>query len=320
MSQIQESRRPASVRQEPWSGPKPKVSFEFFPPKTAEMEGKLWSAIHRLESLAPSFVSVTYGAGGTTRQRTHATVERLLADTSLTPAAHLTCVGADRHEIDAIARRYWAAGVRHLVALRGDPPQDGAGYRPHPDGYPFAADLVAGLKRVADFEISVACYPEVHPEAASPEADLDNLKRKLDNGAARAISQFFLDTGAFLRFREQAAAKSVFAPIVPGLLPITNVTRTLSFAKACGAAIPDWFAPLFDGLDDDPETRMCVAAAIAAEQCRQLQAEGVEELHFYTLNRAELTRAVCRMIGIAAEAPQDAPQDERAERPAEVSP
>ncbi len=318
MSPIQQTKKLDILRSESWSGRKPKVSFEFFPPKTAEMEGKLWSAIRRLESLGPSFVSVTYGAGGTTRQRTHATVERLLADTSVTPAAHLTCVGARRHEIDAVARRYWGAGVRHLVALRGDPPKGGVLYRPHPDGYAFAADLVAGLKRVADFEISVACYPEVHPEAASPEADLDNLKRKLDKGATRAISQFFLDTGAFLRFRERAAARGIFAPIVPGLLPVTNVNRTLTFARACGAAVPDWFANLFDGLDDDPETRLCVAAAIAAEQCRMLQEEGVEEFHFYTLNRAELTRAVCRMIGIAAD-PAEAAPAEAADRPAEAS-
>jgi len=320
MSPIQQTKKLDRLRSESWSGRKPKVSFEFFPPKTAEMEGKLWSAIRRLESLGPSFVSVTYGAGGTTRQRTHATVERLLADTGLTPAAHLTCVGARKHEIDAVARRYWAAGVRHLVALRGDPPKEGSGYRPHPDGYPFAADLVAGLKRVADFEISVACYPEVHPEAASPEADLDNLKRKLDNGATRAISQFFLDAGAFLRFRERAAARGIFAPIVPGLLPITNVTRTLTFARDCGAAVPDWFAPLFDGLDDDPETRMCVAAAIAAEQCRLLQEDGVEEFHFYTLNRAELTRAVCRMIGIAADPAADSTVGSPDGLPAEARP
>jgi methylenetetrahydrofolate reductase (NADPH) len=319
MNKRQKTPRRGAVRQEPWSGRKPEVSFEFFPPKTAEMEGKLWSAIRRLESLGPSFVSVTYGAGGTTRQRTHATVERLLADTSLTPAAHLTCVGARRHEIDAVARRYWAAGVRHLVALRGDPRKGGSTYQPHPDGYAFAADLVAGLKRVADFEISVACYPEIHPEAASPEADLDNLKRKLDNGATRAITQFFLDTGAFLRFRERAAARGIFAPIVPGLLPITNVTRTLTFARACGAQVPDWFARLFEGLDDDPQTRTCVAAAIAAEQCRLLQAEGVEDFHFYTLNRAELTRAVCRMIGIIA-APAETEPAEATALPAGARP
>jgi methylenetetrahydrofolate reductase (NADPH) len=323
MPSIQDRQTLTSLASGSWTGPKPKVSFEFFPPKTAAMEGKLWTAIRRLEPLGPSFVSVTYGAGGTTRQRTHATVERLLADTELTPAAHLTCVGAPQHEIDRVARRYWAAGVRHLVALRGDPPEGAAGYRPHPEGYAFAADLVAGLKRVADFEISVACYPEVHPEAAGPDADLDNLKRKLDNGASRAISQFFLDTGAFLRFRERAAAAGIAAPIVPGLLPVMNVTRTLSFARACGAAVPDWFAPLFDGLDDDPETRLCVAAAIAAEQCRELQAEGVEEFHFYTLNRAELTRAVCRMIGIAAEPGADSTTDSKVgspnERPAEAS-
>jgi methylenetetrahydrofolate reductase (NADPH) len=276
----------------------PQVSFEFSPPKSAEMEAKLWSAIRRLEPLSPGFVSVTYGAGGTTRQRTHATVERILQETDLTPAAHLTCVGARRHEIDAVARRYWAAGVRQVVALRGDPPKGVVKYVPHPQGYPYAADLVAGLKRVADFEISVACYPEVHPEAMSPEADLDNLKRKLDAGASRAISQFFLDTGAFLRFRDKAAAAGIAAPIVPGILPISNVTRTLAFAQACGARVPDWFARLFDGLDDDPQTRQCVAATIAAEQCRTLQDEGVGSFHFYTLNRAELTRAVCRMLGI----------------------
>ncbi len=276
----------------------PQVSFEFFPPKSAKMEAKLWSAIRRLEPLSPGFVSVTYGAGGTTRQRTHATVERILQETELTPAAHLTCVGARRHEIDAVARRYWAAGVRQIVALRGDPPESATTYAPHPQGYAYAADLVDGLRRVADFEISVACYPEVHPEAVSPQADLDNLKRKLDAGASRAISQFFLDTGAFLRFRDKTAAVGITAPIVPGILPISNVTRTLAFAQACGVRVPDWFARLFDGLDDDPQTRQCVAATIAAEQCRALQAEGVGGFHFYTLNRAELTRAVCRMLEI----------------------
>ena len=281
----------------------PAVSFEFFPPKTAAMEAKLWSAIRRLEPLRPSFVSVTYGAGGTTRRRTHATVERILEETRLEPAAHLTCVGASRGEVDAVARRYWAAGVRHLVALRGDPPEGawmGArAYEPHPGGYATAADLVAGLKRVADFEISVACHPEVHPEAAGAEADLDNLKRKLDAGASRAISQFFLDSAAFLRFRDRAAAAGITAPLVPGILPVTNVTRTLAFAETCGAAIPTWFRSLFDGLDDDPRTRQLVAATIAVEQCRVLRAEGVDSFHFYALNRAELPVAICRMLGIA---------------------
>lgn len=299
-------RPPPNARHAGQDAATPAVSFEFFPPKTAEMEGKLWSAIRRLESLGPAFVSVTYGAGGTTRQRTHATVERLLKDSRLTPAAHLTCVGASRDEIDSVARRYWAAGVRHVVALRGDPPAGAKDYVPHPDGYPFAAELVAGLKRVADFEISVACYPEVHPEAKSAAHDLDNLRRKLDNGATRAISQFFLDANAFLRFRDRAAAAGITAPLVPGILPITNVTRTLEFARACGTAVPDWFAALFDGLDDDPQTRQCVAATIAAEQCRLLQDEGVDYFHFYTLNRAELTRAVCRLLGIVPDAPETA--------------
>jgi methylenetetrahydrofolate reductase (NADPH) len=280
----------------------PAVSFEFFPPKTADMEARLWRTIRRLEPLSPRFVSVTYGAGGTTRKRTHATVERILEETRLEPAAHLTCVGAGRKEIEAVARRYWRAGVRQIVALRGDPPEVGAGYSPRPDGHAYAADLVAGLRRVADFEISVACYPEVHPEAESAAADLDNLKRKLDAGASRAISQFFLDTGAFLRFRDRAAAAGITAPLVPGILPVTNVTRTLAFAEACGARVPGWFARLFDGLDDDPETRACVAAAIAVEQCRTLQAEGCDSFHFYTLNRAELTLAICRMLGIVPEA------------------
>ncbi len=308
MSKI-DKRTPRTPRRSSHAGPVeavPEVSFEFFPPKSAEMEAKLWSAIRRLEPLGPGFVSVTYGAGGTTRQRTHATVERILKESRLTPAAHLTCVGASRDEIDAVAHRYWAAGVRHVVALRGDPPAGAEGYVPHPEGYPFAAELVAGLKRVADFEISVACYPEVHPEAKSAGHDLDNLKRKLDAGATRAISQFFLDAGAFLRFRDRAAAAGITAPLVPGILPITNVTRTLEFARACGADVPDWFAALFDGLDDDPQTRQCVAATIAAEQCRLLQDEGVDSFHFYTLNRAELTRAVCRLLGIVPGAPETA--------------
>jgi len=264
------------------------------------MEGKLWSAIRRLESLAPSFVSVTYGAGGTTRQRTHATVERLLADTSVTPAAHLTCVGARRHEIDAVARRYWAAGVRHLVALRGDPPEGEAGYHPHPDGYAFAADLVAGLKQVAEFEISVACYPEVHPEAANPEADLDNLKRKIDAGADRAITQFFFDSDVYFRFLDRARGAGISAPIIPGILPITRFPQMERFANMCGTAIPEALRQRFDGLEDDAETRQMISASVAIEQVRHLESEGIEDFHFYTLNRSELTYAICHALGVRA--------------------
>jgi len=275
----------------------PAISFEFFPPKTAEMEARLWRAIKRLEPLAPRFVSVTYGADGGTRARTHATVTRLLRETTLIPAAHLTCVGAARGEIDDVARGYWAAGVRHIVALRGDPSGGVEGrYAPHPGGYAFAADLVAGLRRVADFEISVAAFPETHPEAASPEADLDNLKRKLDAGADRAITQFFFDSEVYLRFVDRARAAGIAAPIVPGIFPISNFKRTVAFAARCGASVPTWLAARFADLDDDPEARNLVAAATAAEQCRFLQARGVSEFHFYTLNRAELTAATCRML------------------------
>lgn len=273
------------------------LSFEFFPPNTPEAGERLWSVIRRLETLGPRFVSVTYGAGGSTRERTHAIVTRILAETSLLPAAHLTCVAARRAEIDGIARAYWQAGVRHLVALRGDPPGGLSGrYRPHPGGYAYAAELVAGLKRVADFEISVAAYPETHPEAPSPAADLDNLKRKLDAGACRAITQFFFDTDCYLRFLERVRAAGIEAPIVPGIFPITNFARTVEFAKKCGATIPSWLAALFDGVRDDPDTRNLVAAVAAAEQCRQLRAQGVSEFHFYTLNRAELTAAICHML------------------------
>lgn len=272
------------------------VSFEFFPPKTPEMEQHLWGAIKRLEPFAPRFVSVTYGADGSTRERTHGTVSRILGETGLVPAAHLTCVGATREEVDAVAREYWAAGVRHIVALRGDPQGGDKRYRPHPGGYAYAADLVAGLRRVADFEVSVAAYPEVHPEAASAPADLDNLKRKLDNGADRAITQFFFDPLCFLRFLDKAQAAGIDAPIVPGIFPITNFPRTVQFAKTCGASIPDWLAALFEDVNDDPVARNLVAAAAAVEQCRFLQAYGVTEFHFYTLNRSELTAAICRML------------------------
>ncbi|HET7588424.1 MAG TPA: methylenetetrahydrofolate reductase [NAD(P)H] [Gammaproteobacteria bacterium] len=275
-----------------------RVSFEFFPPKTEKMETALWGAIERLAPLLPDFVSVTYGAGGSTRERTHATVERIRRETKLEPAAHLTCVGASRAEVDAIAARYWEAGVRHVVALRGDPPAGAARFAPHPQGYACAAELVAGLKRVADFEISVAAHPETHPDAVSPEADLDNLKAKVDAGANRVMTQYFFDPDIFLRFRDRVRAAGIDAPLVPGILPVTNFNQVVKFSAACAATVPKWLARLFDGLDDEPETRQLVAASVAAEQCRRLQAEGVDEFHFYTLNRAALTLAICRVLGL----------------------
>ncbi len=278
--------------------PAPSVSFEFFPPKNDQMEVSLWKAIRRLQPLAPSFVSVTYGAGGTTRERTHATVKRLIEQTDLRPAAHLTCVGASRTEVDEVARRYWEIGVRHVVALRGDPPEGSTVYSPHPQGYAFAADLVAGLRRVADFEISVAAYPETHPEAASPQADLDNLKRKIDAGASRAITQYFFDADVYLRFLERVRAAGISVPVIPGILPVTNFAQVVRFSRMCGASIPSWMARLFEGLDDDPATRKLVAATAAAEQCRLLQDAGVDEFHFYTLNRADLVYAICHILGL----------------------
>ena len=273
------------------------ISFEFFPPATAPMEQRLWQTIKLLEPLEPRFVSVTYGADGSTRERTHGTVTRILRETNLLPAAHLTCVGATRDEIDEVAQGYWQAGVRHIVALRGDPPGGvQAHYEPHPGGYAYASELVAGLRRVGDFEISVAAFPEVHPGATSDQADLDNLKRKIDAGACRAITQFFFDPTVYLRFVDRARAAGIEAPIVPGILPISNFARTVDFAGKCGTAVPDWLRDLFETLDDDPESRSLVAAATAAEQCRYLQAYGVNEFHFYTLNRAELTTAICRML------------------------
>lgn len=281
----------------------PRVSFEFFPPKTPEMEAKLWQAVKRLEPLSPRFVSVTYGAGGTTRERTHATVVRIRQETELEPAAHLTCVGASSGEIDEVATRYWDAGIRHVVALRGDPPAGDGKYVPHPEGYDHAVDLVAGLRRVADFEISVAAYPETHPEARDQGFDLDNLKRKIDAGANRAITQFFFDVEAYLRFIDRARKAGISVPIVPGILPVTNFAQVKKFSAACGASLPVGMAGLFEGLDHDPETRRLVAASIAAEQCRLLQAEGIEEFHFYTLNRADLTVAICHMIGVRGPIP-----------------
>jgi methylenetetrahydrofolate reductase (NADPH) len=280
------------------------VSFEFFPPKTPQLEEKLWEALQLLAPLRPAFVSVTYGAGGSTRDRTHAMVKRILGETSLTPAAHLTCVGATREDIDDVARSYWNAGVRHIVALRGDLPTGAGGhYTPYPGGYAYASDLVAGLMRIADFEISVAAYPETHPEATTPADDLENLKRKIDAGASRAITQFFFEVDAYLRFVDRARGAGITVPIVPGILPITNYAQLKRFAGTCGAKVPDWLASLFEGSDDNPELRGLIAASIAAEQCRLLRAAGVEEFHFYTLNRAKLTLAICHILGIRAPLP-----------------
>lgn len=278
------------------------VSFEFFPPKTEEMERKLWKSILRLAPVEPDFVSVTYGAGGGARDRTHATVRRILEETALTPAAHLTCVAATRDEVDDVARAYREAGVRRIVALRGDPQEPGAVYAPHPGGYRYAADLVEGLNRIADFDISVAAYPETHPEAPSAEFDLDNLKRKIDAGARRAITQFFFDTEVFLRFRDRIRRAGVDAPLVPGILPVTNFDRVARFAGVCGAGVPGWLSRLFQPLGRDPETRRLVAAMVAGEQCRILAAEGVSSFHFYTLNRADLTFAMCHALGLRAPA------------------
>jgi methylenetetrahydrofolate reductase (NADPH) len=262
------------------------------------MEATLWCSIERLAPLAPRFVSVTYGADGSTRERTHSVVTRIQRQTTLTGAAHLTCIGASRAQILEIARGYWAEGIRHLVALRGDPPQGQGGYRPHPDGFTCASDLVAGLRALAPFDISVAAYPEVHPEAASAAADLENLKRKIDAGATRAITQFFYDIGVFLRFRDRCAAARMDAPLVPGILPITRFPQVLKFARSCGASIPSWLRERFEGLDDDPETRRLIAAAVAIEQVQELRRHGVCEFHFYTLNRAELSYAICHALGL----------------------
>lgn len=274
------------------------VSFEFFPPAEDSMEATLWRTIERLVPLEPRFVSVTYGADGSTRSRTHHMVSRIQRETPLAGAPHLTCVGASRGEILDIARVYWDQGVRHIVALRGDPPQGTERYVPHPDGFAYAADLVAGLKSVADFELSVAAYPETHPEAPSPQFDLDNLKRKFDAGASRAITQFCFDIEAFLRFRDRCAAAGIDGPIVAGILPITRFPQVLRFAARCGTAIPRWLEDRFRGLDDDAETRRLIAASVAIEQVHQLQRHGVRDFHFYTLNRAELTYAICHALGV----------------------
>ncbi|GBQ28058.1 methylenetetrahydrofolate reductase [NAD(P)H] [Gluconacetobacter azotocaptans] len=272
------------------------VSFEFFPPKTAKMEDGLRQTVGVLASLKPRFLSVTYGAGGSTRDRTLATVAALVRDTSVPVAGHLTCVDATRDQVDDVARAYWAAGIRHIVALRGDPTTPGSRFVPHPDGYENAAALVAGLRRIAPFEISVAAYPETHPDAASPQADLDNLKAKIDAGATRAITQFFFEAETFLRFRDKAAAAGIDAEILPGILPVANIAQAYKFAAMCGAHVPNWMHRLFDGLDDQPATRALVTTAAAAELCRQLRAGGVSHFHFYTLNRAEACQALCRLL------------------------
>ena len=276
------------------------VSFEFFPPKSDAMAATLWESITTLAPLRPRFVSVTYGAGGSTRERTHATVLRILRETELSPAAHLTCVGASREEIDAIAREYWEAGVRHIVALRGDPAEPGQAYVPHPGGYENAAALVAGLKAIAPFEISVAAYPEVHPDSDCADSDLDNLLRKIDAGADRAITQFFFSPDCFFRLRDKVAERRPGVEIVPGILPVTNVAQARRFAGQCGAAIPGWMDRLFEGLDDLPAARQLVAATVAGELCGQLYAGGVRNFHFYTLNRAELAYAICHLLGVRA--------------------
>ena len=278
------------------------LSFEFFPPKSEKMEQTLWESIKTLEPLQPRFVSVTYGAGGSTRERTHATVERILKETSLTPAAHLTCVGASRDEVDEVARAYWDAGVRHIVALRGDPAEGSSKFQPHSQGYRDAIDLVAGMKKVGAFDISVAAYPEIHPDSASRAFDLENLRRKVDAGADRAITQFFFSPDAFFRFRDDAAAAGIDAEIVPGILPVSNVAATLRIANACGASIPQWLGELFEGLDDLPAARQLIAATVAAELCGQLYAGDVRNFHFYTLNRAELSYAICHLLGVRAKA------------------
>jgi methylenetetrahydrofolate reductase (NADPH) len=280
---------------------RPKVSFEFFPPNSAAMEATLWDSVKRLSVLHPRFVSVTYGADGSTRERTHNAVQRIHTETSLTAAPHLTCIGASRGEINDIARRYWDMGIRHIVALRGDPPKDQAQYQPHKNGYAYAADLVEGLAKVADFDISVAAYPEVHPEAADAQFDLDNLKRKLDAGAQRAITQFFFDVELYFRFRDKCAAAGIDTNIVPGILPITRFPQLQKFAELCGASVPDWLHERFDGLNDDAEIRQMIAASVAIEQVRLLQAQGVDEFHFYTLNRSELTFAICHALGVRSQ-------------------
>lgn len=289
------------------SRPPVRVSFEFFPPKTEEMERTLWASIDRLAPLGPSFVSVTYGAGGSTRERTHATVERIARETGLAPAAHLTCVAASRAEIDEVVRDYAQAGIRHIVALRGDPVTGvGTAYEPHPQGYAHACDLVAGIRRLGDFEVSVSAYPEKHPESPSLDADIDYLKRKVDAGATRAITQFFFENDVYFRYLDKVRAAGIDIPILPGILPVTNFKQAANFAGRTGASVPAWLLKRFEGLENDAETRKLIAAAVAAEQVTDLVDRGVGDIHFYTLNRADLVYAICHLLGLrpgAAETP-----------------
>jgi methylenetetrahydrofolate reductase (NADPH) len=275
------------------------VSVEFFPPKTEEMEKNLWEAISRLAPLSPNFVSVTYGAGGSTRERTHATVRRIVMETALAPAAHLTCVAATCSEIDEVIQNYCDAGVRHIVALRGDPTGGvGEKYAPHPGGYRNAADLVEGIRRIADIEVSVSAYPEKHPDSPSVEADIDMLKAKVDAGATRAMTQFFFENDSYFRYLDRVRGRGIDIPIVPGILPVQNFKQTKSFAARCGASVPRWLAERFDGLDEDIATRKLIAAAVAAEQVLDLVRRGVSEFHFYTMNRADLVYAICHLLGL----------------------
>jgi methylenetetrahydrofolate reductase (NADPH) len=275
------------------------VSFEFFPPKNEEMERKLWHAISELKNLKPNFVSVTYGAGGSTRERTHQTIKRIITETDLKPAAHLTCVAASKDEIHEILENYWQSGVRHLVALRGDMPASTPNYQLHPNGYQYGSELVAGIRKTnMDFEISVAGYPEKHPEAKSLDEDIDNLKRKVDAGANRIITQFFFDCDAYFRFVDKCRKRGIEVPIVPGILPVSNVKQTKHFAKMCGAKIPTWMDNLFENLDEKQDTRQLIAGIVATELCRILHNKGVDDFHFYTLNRADLTLAICHVLGV----------------------
>ncbi|KQV58343.1 methylenetetrahydrofolate reductase [NAD(P)H] [Caulobacter sp. Root342] len=300
----------AGERGQSQAGGRPRVSFEFFPPKTPQMEENLWQAITRLAPLDPAFVSVTYGAGGSTRERTHRTVKRILDETRLKPAAHLTCVGASRDEVDEVIREYWETGVRHIVSLRGDPPPGeggiGGGYVPRADGYANATELTRAVRGVAPFEVLVGVYPEKHPESPSIAHDIDVLRQKVEAGATLGISQFFFDLDAFLRYVDKVRAAGITIPIVPGIMPVTNFNGLKKMAAACGTAIPSWLANLFDGLEDDAETRRLIACSVAAEMCAKLQEQGFEDFHFYTLNRADLVYAICRVLGVRETVPATA--------------